>query len=131
MTHPSFQTRALPLVFGALTASSVLATSPAFAASTTKSVTYKGPAVDMRWGTVQVSIVVKNRAIANVKSSVSIHTDRSQFINNQALPMLKQEVLQAQNANINVVSGATDTSGAYISSLQSAVNKARKAKTLK
>ena len=131
MTQNSLHRRALPLAFGAMTAGSFLASSPALAASTTGAVTYKGSAADMRWGTVQVSLVVKNKKIINVKSAVSIHTDRSQFINQQALPMLKQEVLQAQSATIDMVSGATDTSGAYITSLQSAVNKARKAKALR
>lgn len=96
-----------------------------------KSVTFKGPVVEMRWGTVQVGLVVKSKKISTVKPEVYVHTDRSVFINEQALPMLKSEVLHAQNANIDVISGATDTSQAYIESLQGAVKKARKAKALK
>jgi uncharacterized protein with FMN-binding domain len=44
---------------------------------------------------------------------------------------LKQEVLKAQSSKIDEVSGATETSDAYIQSLQSAIKKARKAKALK
>ena len=130
MHHTSLKRRALPLTFAAVAAGGALSSSPALAASRTTSATYKGPTVDMRWGTVQVSIVVKNKKITNVKSAVDIHTGRSQFINDQALPLLKQEVLQAQSTNIDTVSGATDTSDAYFTSLQSAVKKAVAAKKL-
>jgi uncharacterized protein with FMN-binding domain len=129
VNHTPRGRRALPLTLAALAAASALSSAPALAAST--KATFKGPTVDMHWGTVKVSIVVKNKKITNVKTTVNIHTDRSQFINAQALPQLKQEVLTAQSASINLVSGATDTSGAYLTSLQSAVNKARKAKALK
>jgi uncharacterized protein with FMN-binding domain len=55
------------------------------------------------------------------------HTDRSVFINQNALPVLKSETLRAQSANINMVSGATDTSYGYEQSLQAAILKAKKA----
>ena len=44
---------------------------------------------------------------------------RSVRINQQALPILHTEVMQAQSANINGVSGATITSVGYARSLQS------------
>ena len=53
------------------------------------------------------------------------HTDRSIFINQQALPYLIQETLQAQSTGINMISGATDTSYAFQSSLQAAILAAR------
>ena len=56
------------------------------------------------------------------------HTDRSVYISSQALPILKSEALQAgMTANINLVSGATDSSDAFASSLQSAILKAKRA----
>ena len=56
------------------------------------------------------------------------HTDRSVFINQQALPLLVHEVLQAQlTPNIQLVSGATDTSYAFVQSLQAAIVAAKKA----
>ncbi len=55
------------------------------------------------------------------------HTDRSVFINQQALPMLVQEVLHAQfNPNVSMISGASDTSYAFIQSLQAALVSAKK-----
>lgn len=54
------------------------------------------------------------------------HTDRSIFINQNALPMLRAETLSAQTANIDLVSGATDSSDAFVQSLQAAILKAKR-----
>jgi uncharacterized protein with FMN-binding domain len=96
---------------------------------------YAGPATQAdRWGTVQVTIVVKTtttttgkkktvtRKITDVKSTYAVHTDRSQFIMEQALPMLRQEVLTAQGANVQMIGHASDTSTAFLQSLQAAVS---------
>jgi uncharacterized protein with FMN-binding domain len=45
-------------------------------------------------------------------------------INSYAVPQLRSEVLTAQSANIDVVSGATVTSEGYINSLQAALDSA-------
>jgi uncharacterized protein with FMN-binding domain len=83
--------------------------------------TFKGPSVNMQWGTVQVTIVVKKSKIINVKATAPKHTSRSALINSVALPLLKKEVLKAQSAKISTISGATLTSGAYIASLKGAL----------
>jgi uncharacterized protein with FMN-binding domain len=93
-----------------------------------------------RWGSLQVTIVVrKTTTITGTKKKVTRrmtairvpiypnHTDRSVFINQNALPILKAEALKAQGAGINMVSGATDTSNGFEESLQSAIVKAVKA----
>jgi uncharacterized protein with FMN-binding domain len=105
----------------------------------TKSFTGNSAEVD-RWGTMQVTIVVKKttttnlttekktvkRKIIAVKTPVSPnHTDRSVFINQRALPILIQETLQAQSTSINMVSGASDSSQGFDQSLQSAILKAK------
>lgn len=96
---------------------------------------FTGAAADAdRWGPLQVTIVVKKtttvvgtkktvkKKITSIKVPVSPnHTDRSIFINEQALPTLVQEALQAQSAHIYVVSGATNSSDAFAQSLQSAI----------
>lgn len=92
---------------------------------------YKGPSVDMRWGPVQVTIYVKSKKITDVKTSAPTERPRSAFINDQAVPMLREEVLQAQSAEIDEISGATMTSDAFVESLQAAIKKAQKAKALK
>jgi uncharacterized protein with FMN-binding domain len=92
-----------------------------------------------RWGTVEVTLVVKKtttlvgkhktvkRRIVGVGVPIyPDHSDRSVFINEQALPWLRQEVLQAQfDSNIQMISGATYTSYAFVQSLQSALLKAQ------
>jgi uncharacterized protein with FMN-binding domain len=93
-----------------------------------------------RWGDVQVTILVKKTTTTVVKTkkttvlrriiNVTVpvfpnHTDRSIFINQQALPYLVQETLQAQSSGINMVSGATYTSQGFVQSLQSAILAAR------
>jgi uncharacterized protein with FMN-binding domain len=52
------------------------------------------------------------------------HRNRSQEINSQAMPILTQEAIQAQQAQVDVVTGATDTSGAFIESLSAALSQA-------
>lgn len=120
-------------------------TAAAASAATTKKVivstkTVTGTqAVADRWGSIEVALVVrKTTTVVGSKKTVKRkiikvnvpvypnHTDRSVFINEQALPYLTQEVLQAQfNANIQMVSGATNTSDAFMQSLQSALLKAK------
>ena len=93
-----------------------------------------------RWGPLQVTIVVRKtttitgtrRKVTRKITALSVptypnHTDRSVYISSQALPILKSEALRAQSANINLVSGATNTSEAFAQSLQSAILKAKKA----
>ncbi|HEY5099382.1 MAG TPA: hypothetical protein VII54_04955 [Gaiellaceae bacterium] len=107
---------------------------------TTKRVT--GPqAVADRWGYVEVILVVKKttrivgthkkvtRKITNVLVPIyPNHTDRSVFINQQAVPLLTNEVLTMTqfNPNIEFVGGATATSGAFAQSLQAAILQAKK-----
>ncbi len=94
-------------------------------ATTTR--TFTGPSEDMQWGPVQVRVTLKNKKIVDVQASAPMERARSAFINEQALPMLKQEVLQAQSTNIDAIGGATLTSEAYYLSLQAALQAAHKA----
>jgi len=77
-------------------------------------------------------LIKRSRKVTRKLTAVSVpispnHTDRSVYINSNALPILKSEALKAQSANINMVSGATDSSDAFAQSLQSAILKAKKA----
>jgi uncharacterized protein with FMN-binding domain len=87
--------------------------------------TVDGPVVDTRYGPVQVEIVVASGRISDVKAlEYPTEARRSQLISEQALPMLHDEVVQAQSANIDTISGATYTSDAYGQSLQAALDSA-------
>lgn len=90
--------------------------------------TYTGSSADAFYGNIQVQAVVKNGKITDIVF-LQYPNDRenSIAINQQAMPYLKQEALQAQNANVNIISGATDTSQAFIQSLSDALNQAQKA----
>ena len=93
--------------------------------STTAAKTYTGDSVDTRWGPVQVAITVENGKITKAVAVVYPQGNgRDQEINAYALPVLSQEVTQAQSASIDAVSGATVTSDGYIQSLQSAIDQA-------
>lgn len=80
---------------------------------------------------MRVSITVKSKKIISVGVVNSPESVRGQLIQGQAVPILKQETLTAQSSNVNLVSGATQTSDSFIQSLQSAIKKARSAKALK
>jgi uncharacterized protein with FMN-binding domain len=93
--------------------------------SSTGAKTYTGSVAQTRWGPVQVAITVSGGKITNVAVPVyPSENGRDQEINAQALPILTQETLQAQSANIDAVSGATVTSNGYLESLQSALDAA-------
>jgi len=86
--------------------------------------TVQGPSVSMQWGPIQVTVKVKGKKILDISATYPTERPRSQFINEQAIPMLKQEVLQLQSAQIDLIGGATMTSEAYAMSLQAALTKA-------
>jgi uncharacterized protein with FMN-binding domain len=88
--------------------------------------TYTGSVADAYYGNVQVEVVITNNRISDVKF-LDYPQDRStsRRINSSAMPRLTQEAIQAQSANVNGVSGASDTSAAFRQSLTSALADAR------
>ena len=90
--------------------------------------TYTGSAADAYYGTVQVQVVIQGGKIVTV-NFLSYPSDRrtSQYINAQAMPELKSEAIAAQSANVSGVSGASDTSAAFIQSLGDALTQAKNA----
>lgn len=87
--------------------------------------TYAGKVVSTRFGSVQVQITVANGKVTDVTALKLTDAERrSQMISATAAPILRSEVLQAQSANVQTVSGATVTSDAYLTSLQAALDAA-------
>jgi uncharacterized protein with FMN-binding domain len=85
-------------------------------------VTYTGPVVENPYGPVQVAVAEEGGKIVDVKAlQMPTEHARSQEISESVAPMLRTEALQAQSAEINVVSGATFTSEGFTSSLQAAL----------
>ncbi|MEU8243703.1 FMN-binding protein [Actinoplanes missouriensis] len=88
--------------------------------------TYTGDVVQTQEGDVQVTITVEDGKITAV--TVPVHpsgSSRHDEISARSIPVLVQETLDAQSADIDSVSGATFTSGGYKESLQSALDAAQ------
>ncbi|WP_248961646.1 FMN-binding protein [Sphaerisporangium perillae] len=93
--------------------------------SATKRKVVNGGAADTRWGPVQVAIVLSGGKVTDVQVLQAPNSNHRDIeINDRALPILTQEALAAQSAQIDTVSGATYTSEGYVQSLQSALDKA-------
>jgi uncharacterized protein with FMN-binding domain len=87
--------------------------------------TVTGDEAQTRYGPVQVQITVSDGQITDVETvEYPDGTPRDAEINQFAIPQLNQETLDANSAEIDMVSGATYTSDGYITSLQSALDKA-------
>jgi len=86
---------------------------------------YTGDVASTRWGPVQVQISVQGGKITQSRAvQYPQNNNRDAMINNYALPILDQEVVQQQSASIDTISGATVTTDGYLQSLQSAIDQA-------
>jgi uncharacterized protein with FMN-binding domain len=82
-----------------------------------------GQDVTYRYGDLQLRVIEKASKITDIQVIAEGATDpRSEEINSQAVPLLRQEAMSAQSANIDGVSGATFTSQAYAQAMQSALD---------
>ena len=86
--------------------------------------TWTGSAVREPWGTFQVQVTISGGVITNVEVVSEPPDGHSQRINSRAIPLLTQSAVDAQDANIDMVSGATWTSDSYATSLQAALDDA-------
>ena len=87
---------------------------------------YTGPVADAGWGPVQVKVVIQGGKISDVQwLQYPNERDRSVLINQYADPQLTQEVIQAQSAQVDIISGATDSSLAFMQSLSSVLQQAQ------
>ncbi len=76
------------------------------------------------YGELAVKVTVSNSKITDVSvTTLQVAESYSGNIAQQAVPMLRHEVLSQQSANIYGISGATYTSQAYAASVQSALSK--------
>ena len=88
--------------------------------STVKDGTFTGPSVNVNYGNVQVMITVSNGKITDAVA-VKAPKGKNDRYTNMAVPILKQQTLQAQSANIQGASGASYTSYGWFKSLQGAM----------
>ena len=96
------------------------AATTAAAAPAAKSGIFTGPSVYVNYGNVQVQITVVNGRITDA-IAVKAPSGRNDRYTNMAVPILKQQTLAAQSANIKGASGASYTSYGWFKSLQGAL----------
>jgi uncharacterized protein with FMN-binding domain len=105
------------------TATPTAAATTAAAAPAAQSGTFTGPSVFVNYGNVQVQITVVNGRITDAVA-VKAPSGKNDRYTNMAVPILKQQTLAAQSANIKGVSGASYTSYGWFTSLQGALAQA-------
>jgi uncharacterized protein with FMN-binding domain len=86
---------------------------------------FAGDVVEHDTGPVQVEITVADGEITQVRAlQQPDELPRSVEINTEAIPVLNDRALDAQSSHLEFVTGATQTSEAYVTSLQSAIDQA-------
>jgi uncharacterized protein with FMN-binding domain len=87
---------------------------------------YTGPEVDAFYGLVQVQAQIQHGKITDIQFLEYPNDRRTSIrINNVAIPYLRSEAIEAQSADVDLISGATLTSEAFVQSLGSALATAR------
>lgn len=88
--------------------------------------TYTGSIADAQWGYVQVQTTISGGKISDVQFlQYPNDRDRSIMINSYADPLLTNEAIQAQSAQVDIITGATDSSEAFMQSLGDALAQAQ------
>lgn len=87
--------------------------------------TYKGSVEDVYYGNVEVEATIANGNLTSVQFLQYPNSrGNSMMINHRAMPILKSEAIANQTGNVDIVSGATQTSKGFIKSLNNALAKA-------
>lgn len=94
--------------------------------ATYKDGTFVGNAVDAYYGMVQVSATISGGKLTDI-GFLKYPTDRGHTIevSNNSLPILKSEAIKIQDSNVDIISGATQTSEGFRASLASALSQAK------
>lgn len=87
--------------------------------------TYTGSELDLHYGSIQVSVVITDGNIASITMlKLPNEHSNSRRLAAYATPILIKEAIAAQSAEVDIVSGATETSNGFIDTLQSALSQA-------
>ena len=88
--------------------------------------TYDGSVANAFYGNVQVSVTIVDGKITAVNFLQSPNENpNSIYVNQAAMPYLKQEAIKSQSSNVSLITGATFTSQAFNTSLSDALNQAK------
>jgi uncharacterized protein with FMN-binding domain len=89
--------------------------------------TYTGTLADALYGNLQVVAVIKGGKIVDVQWPIyPDHKGNTSEVSARSLPKLKQEAIVAQSTNVDIITGATQTSQAFQVSLTDALSGATK-----
>jgi len=125
------QTATTPTATTATTPAASSSTTTTPAASTTSSSQYKdgsytGTVATNYYDEIQVAVVISNGKITAITTpTLTGDSGHSNQINSYAVPKLTKQAIAAQSSSIDGVSGASYTTESYVSSLQSALDKAK------
>ena len=87
---------------------------------------YTGSVADAFWGYIQIKAIISSGKLTDVQFlQYPNERNRSVEINQYADPILTSEAIQAQSAQVDIVTGATDSSEAFIQSLSAALTQAQ------
>ena len=93
---------------------------------------YTGTIEDVYYGNVQIKAVISNNQLSDVVFlQYPKEKDNSVKISQRAMPILRSEAIKSQSADVDIVSGATETSSGFRKSLGNALAQAQKAQTQK
>lgn len=88
--------------------------------------TYTGPVTDAVYGQLQVVATIKGGKLVSTNCPIyPSDNGHSMEVSQFSLPQLRQEAIASQSANVDIVSGATQTSLAYQQSLAAALARAK------
>ena len=87
---------------------------------------YTSDTATIAWGPIQIKVIIQDSKITDVQFlQVPFDRTRSVEISDLAKPILKSEAIEAQVAQVNLVSSATMTSVGFRQALASALAKAK------
>lgn len=101
-------------------------TTPSTSTTVFKDGNYTGSVADAFYGNIQVKAVIQGGKLTDVQF-LQYPNDQpnSVQVSMASMPVLKQEAIQAQSARVDTVTGATDTSQAFVQSLGAALASAK------
>lgn len=126
-TQPSLRDNVMSTGFISpiLSATSTAVPTPLSSKNKFRDGSYTGSVADAFYGNIQVKAIIQNGQVSDVQFLQYPNDRRTSIeINTQAMPILRDEAIAAQSAHVDIVSGATDTSQAFIQSLGSALRQA-------
>ena len=87
---------------------------------------YTGPVTDAFYGPFQVRAIITNQKLSDIEF-LQYPNDRpnSTEINERAMPFMEAEAIRSQSADVDIISGATQSTEAFILSLRSALDQAK------